>query len=59
MNHQPDEDGKPKGLDVEGITFDENGEVSGVPDEVLDAVSGGLMQADNGTCPSVNINCAC
>ena len=59
MNNQHGDDGKPEGLDVGEITFDENGEVSGVPDEVLDAVSGGLMQADNGTCPSVNINCAC
>ena len=51
---------KPEEFDVEGVTFDENGQVGGVPDNVLDAVAGGLMSEQyNSVCPEVNFNCKC
>ena len=36
-----------EGIDIKKVTFDENGEVAGLDDEVLKNVSGGLMQEGN------------
>ena len=48
------------GFDSDGVTFDSHGEVTGLPDEVMQSVAGGLMvDGYNSVCPEVNFNCAC
>jgi len=45
-----------EGIDVSNVTFDPNGKVGGLSDDVLDAVAGGLMDdSNNGQCPQANV----
>ncbi|PRC92794.1 hypothetical protein [Solimicrobium silvestre] len=46
-NDVENKDEKDAGLDVTKVTFDKNGEVTGLSDEVLDSVSGGLKSVNN------------
>jgi len=49
---------QPEGIDVSNVTFDPNGKVDGLAEDVLDSVSGGLAPVDdsnNGQCPQANV----
>jgi hypothetical protein len=52
---------KETGIEVETVVFDSDGQVVGVPDEILDSVAGGLMIEDdcNGACGNTanGVNC--
>jgi hypothetical protein len=49
---------KETGVEIEGATFDENGAIVGVDEELLDDVSGGLVSANNTGCGnSANLSC--
>ncbi|PRC92797.1 hypothetical protein [Solimicrobium silvestre] len=41
-NDVDNKDDKKVGLDVSDITFDKNGEIIGLSDDVLDSITGGL-----------------
>jgi hypothetical protein len=48
---------KQSGIDVDKITFGEDGESAGLDDDDLDSISGGLLSTDdNGNCNCTN-NC--
>ena len=51
MNHQntqqPDQQ---TGIDLDNISFDEDGAIAGLDDDLLDSVSGGVIVDKNGNC---------
>jgi len=56
MTTKDDADTKAKqGIDVDKIDFDQDGEASGLDDDVLDSIAGGLKSDDvNSNCPCTN-----
>ncbi len=59
MSNKP-EDVKQEGINVDQVTFDQNGEIVGLSDDVLDNVAGGLraVEENNKGCGnSVNGSC--
>lgn len=46
-----------EGINLENVTFDENGEVAGLADDVLDAVAGGVMKDAEGNNGCINGSC--
>lgn len=54
MSDQNMDGKKTSGIDLEQLAFDENGQVSGLDDAILDAVSAGIAMDD-----TTNMNCVC
>ena len=56
-----EQQGNPKdGIEVDALTFDNNGEVAGLGDDVLNEIAGGLAQEDannTGCGNSANVSC--
>lgn len=49
---------KETGVEIEGVTFDEKGEVVGLDEDILDDVAGGLVSENNTGCGnSANLSC--
>lgn len=61
-NNEKNQVASEEGIKVDDVSFDENGAVVGLADDVLDAMAGGLMSEDavdtnKGCGNSANVSC--